>query len=49
MTCLTCLPLYLASASPRRSQLLTRAGIAFERLLAPIDEDALSEALHWST
>ena len=43
MTCLTRPPLYLASASPRRSQLLTRAGITFERLLAPIDEDALSE------
>lgn len=39
---MTCLPLYLASASPRRSQLLTHAGITFERLLAPIDEDALS-------
>lgn len=39
---MTCLPLYLASSSPRRSELLTRAGIAFERLLAPIDEDALS-------
>ena len=36
-------PLYLASASPRRSQLLTQAGITFERLLAPVDEDALSE------
>jgi MAF protein len=36
--------LYLASASPRRSQLLTQAGIAFERLLAPIDEDGLSES-----
>ena len=35
--------LYLASASPRRSQLLTAAGIAFERLLVPIDEDDLSE------
>ena len=41
---MTCTPLYLASASPRRSQLLTQAGIAFERLLAPIDEDALSES-----
>ncbi len=40
---MTHVPLYLASASPRRSELLTRAGIAFERLLAPIDEDALSE------
>ena len=39
---MTCPPLYLASASPRRSQLLTHAGISFERLLAPIDEDALS-------
>lgn len=43
MTYLARTPLYLASASPRRSQLLTQAGIAFERLLAPIDEDALSE------
>lgn len=43
MTPLARPPLYLASASPRRSQLLTQAGIAFERLLAPIDEDALSE------
>jgi septum formation protein len=40
---MTCPPLYLASASPRRSQLLRQAGIAFERLLAPIDEDALTE------
>jgi septum formation protein len=39
---MTCPPLYLASSSPRRSELLSRAGIAFERLLAPIDEDALS-------
>ncbi|HEY1389679.1 MAG TPA: Maf family protein [Ktedonobacterales bacterium] len=39
---MTCPPLYLASASPRRSELLTRAGITFERLLAPVDEDALS-------
>jgi septum formation protein len=41
---MTCPPLYLASASPRRSQLLAQAGIAFERLLSPIDEDALSES-----
>lgn len=41
MTC-SPMPLYLASASPRRSELLTRAGIAFERLLVPVDEDALS-------
>jgi nucleoside triphosphate pyrophosphatase len=40
---MTRLPLFLASASPRRSQLLSDAGIAFEQLLAPIDEDALSE------
>src|SRR6185437_374613 len=39
---MTCPPLYLASASPRRSELLTRAGITFERLVAPVDEDALS-------
>ena len=39
---MTCPLLYLASASPRRSELLTRAGITFERLPAPIDEDALS-------
>lgn len=41
---MTCPPLYLASASPRRSQLLTHAGIAFEQLLVPIDEDALAES-----
>jgi septum formation protein len=35
-------PLYLASSSPRRQQLLTRAGIPFELLLAPVDEDALT-------
>ncbi|MEO7000282.1 MAG: Maf family protein [Ktedonobacterales bacterium] len=35
-------PLILASASPRRSQLLTQAGIPFERLIAPLDEDALA-------
>ena len=38
------LPLYLASASPRRSQLLSAAGIAFEQFVVPLDEDALSEA-----
>ena len=37
-------PLYLASASPRRSQLLSAAGIAFERCVIPVDEDALSAA-----
>ncbi len=37
-------PLYLASASPRRSQLLSAAGIAFERFVVPVDEDALTAA-----
>lgn len=37
-------PLILASASPRRSQLLTAAGIPFERLIEPLDEDALAVA-----
>ena len=40
---MTCPPLSLASSSPRRSQLLTQARVAFEVLLAPIDEDALAE------
>lgn len=35
-------PLYLASASPRRRQLLAEAGIPFELLLAPVDEDRLA-------
>ena len=35
-------PLYLASSSPRRQQLLTRAGIPFELLIAPVDEEALT-------
>lgn len=38
------LTLYLASASPRRSQLLNQAGITFEQFVVPIDEDALSAA-----
>ena len=38
------LPLYLASASPRRSQLLREAGIAFEQFVVSIDEDGLSAA-----
>ena len=38
------MPLYLASASPRRSQLLSAAGIAFERFVVPVDEDALTAA-----
>lgn len=37
-------PLYLASASPRRSQLLSEAGITFEQFVVPVDEDALSAA-----
>lgn len=36
--------LYLASNSPRRSQLLRKAGIAFERFAVSVDEDALTEA-----
>jgi MAF protein len=36
--------LYLASASPRRSQLLGAAAIAFERFVVPVDEDALTAA-----
>lgn len=35
--------LYLASASPRRRQLLTAAGIAFEQFVVPVDEDGMSE------
>jgi MAF protein len=35
-------PLYLASASPRRRQLLAQAGIAYEVVVVPIDEDALA-------
>ena len=35
-------PLYLASSSPRRRQLMTRAGIPFELLIAPVDEEALT-------
>ncbi|MGH2485117.1 MAG: Maf family protein [Ktedonobacterales bacterium] len=36
------LPLSLASTSPRRRQLLREAGVAFELLTAPVDEDALT-------
>lgn len=36
--------LYLASASPRRRQLLSDAGIAFVQHIVPIDEDALTTA-----
>ncbi len=36
--------LYLASSSPRRRQLLTEAGIAFELYAVPVDEDRLTEA-----
>lgn len=34
--------LYLASASPRRRQLLARAGISFTLHVVPVDEDQLS-------
>jgi len=37
-------PVILASASPRRSQLLGAAGIPFERFVVEVDEEALSEA-----
>ena len=33
-------PLFLASASPRRRQILTRLGLAFIACAAPVDEDA---------
>lgn len=36
-------PLYLASTSPRRRQLLTESGIAFTPFVVPVDEDALTE------
>lgn len=36
--------LYLASASPRRRQLLHEAGIAFVQHIVPVDEDALTAA-----
>lgn len=39
-------PLFLASASPRRRQLLSEAGIAFTLHVVPIDEDQLSETYH---
>jgi septum formation protein len=35
-------PLYLASSSPRRQQLLAQAGIHFSRLAAAVDEEALT-------
>jgi septum formation protein len=38
------LPLYLASSSPRRRQLLARAGIRFELCTVQLDEDALTAA-----
>lgn len=37
-------PLILASASPRRSQLLTQASIAYERYVVEVDEPGLSAA-----
>lgn len=39
-------PLFLASASPRRRQLLTEAGIVFTLHVVPIDEEQLSETYH---
>ncbi len=36
-------PLFLASASPRRRQMLTRLGLPFIVGVAPVDEDAASE------
>ncbi|HEV8190534.1 MAG TPA: Maf family protein, partial [Ktedonobacterales bacterium] len=36
--------LHLASSSPRRSQLLSEAGIIFERFVVSVDEDQLTEA-----
>lgn len=38
------MPLYLASASPRRRQLLTEVGVPFEQFVVPVDEAALSTA-----
>jgi septum formation protein len=38
------LMLFLASASPRRRHLLAQAGVAFELLVAPVDEEALTAA-----
>jgi septum formation protein len=38
------LPLYLASSSPRRRQLLRSAQIAYDLFVVPVDEDALSRA-----
>ncbi|HEU5440505.1 MAG TPA: Maf family protein [Ktedonobacterales bacterium] len=37
------LPLFLASSSPRRHQLLAAAGITFEPFVVAVDEDALTE------
>jgi septum formation protein len=36
-------PLYLASGSPRRRELLTQIGVPFSTLLVPIDENLLPE------
>ena len=37
------IPVILASASPRRAELLAKAGVAFDRCPADIDESMLSE------
>lgn len=36
-------PLYLASGSPRRRELLTQIGVPFSTLLVPVDENLLPE------
>jgi MAF protein len=38
------LPLFLASASPRRRQLLAATGAAYELIVAPVDEEVLTAA-----
>lgn len=40
------LPIILASASPRRSQLLTQASIPFEKFVVEVDEPGLSAVFH---
>ena len=43
---MSALPLYLASASPRRRQLLTETGIEFEQVIVPVDEECLTAQYH---
>ncbi|TMB81006.1 MAG: Maf-like protein, partial [Chloroflexi bacterium] len=40
---LTTLPLLLASASPRRRQILSLLGLPFTVCVSPVDEEALQE------